>query len=62
MGPDGLTGKFFQYYLDIVGSNIPRIVHDLFSTKSLPKSITHTNLLLIKKKNNQPSLIKGQLV
>lgn len=51
-GPDGLSRRFYQECGDIVGSDISRMVHDCFSGNSLPKSITHTNLVLIPKKAN----------
>jgi len=49
-GPDGLTGKFFQECWDIVSGDILRMVQDFFAGNTLPKSITHTNLVLIPKK------------
>lgn len=51
-GPDRLSGRFFQEYQDIVGSNIIRMVKDFFYCNTLPNSTTHTNLFLIPKKEN----------
>lgn len=51
-GPDGLTGKNFQVCWDIVGSDIHRMVLDFFAGNTRPKSIIHTNLVLIPKKSN----------
>lgn len=50
-GPDGFFGKFFQVYWDIMGPDIVRMVQNFYLGNSLPKSITHTNLVLIPKKD-----------
>lgn len=49
-GPDGFTGHFYQVCWDIVGKDIFEVVNAFFSGMTLPKSITHTNLVLIPKK------------
>lgn len=50
-GHDGFTICFYQTCWDIVGLDIVQIVHAFFEGHSLPKSITHTNLVLIPKKD-----------
>lgn len=49
-GPDGFTGHFFQACWEIVGADIVDIVQSFFQGNTLPKSITHTNLVLLPKK------------
>lgn len=49
-GPDDFTGLFFQYCWDIVGEDVTKIVQVFFCGQELPKYITHTNLVLIPKK------------
>lgn len=56
-GPDGLTGRFYQVCWDIVGSDIIGMVREFFAGNTLPKSITHTNLVLIPKKDNVQSFL-----
>lgn len=51
-GPDALSGKFYQHCWDIISPDVVRMVHDFFAGNSFPKSITHTNLVLLPKKNN----------
>lgn len=46
-GPDGLLGRFYQTRCDIIGDDIIRLVTDIFEGNTLPKSITHSNLVLI---------------
>ncbi|XP_060195246.1 uncharacterized protein LOC132624493 [Lycium barbarum] len=50
-GPDGFTGCFFQTCWEIVGSDVLNITQAFFYGHTLPKSITHTNLILLPKKN-----------
>ncbi|XP_060183014.1 uncharacterized protein LOC132612965 [Lycium barbarum] len=50
--PNGLTGLFYQTYGDIVGTDVYNIVKALFEDHTLPKAITHTNLVLLAKKND----------
>lgn len=56
-GPDGLSGKFFQTSWGIVRLDIIRLVQNFFNSNSLPKSITHANLVLIPKKENIQSFL-----
>nr|XP_016471225.1 PREDICTED: uncharacterized protein LOC107793393 [Nicotiana tabacum] len=49
-GPDGFTGLFYQKCWNIVGADIFMMVQDIYGGASLPKSITHTNLVLLPKK------------
>ncbi|XP_060202715.1 uncharacterized protein LOC132631129 [Lycium barbarum] len=50
-GPDGLSGTFFHSCWDIVGMDVFRMVQALYEGHTLPKSVTHTNLVLIPKKS-----------
>ncbi|XP_060194905.1 uncharacterized protein LOC132624092 [Lycium barbarum] len=50
-GPDGFPGKFYQSCWDVVGRDIFRLVEAFFNCHSLLKSITHTNLVLLPKKD-----------
>lgn len=36
-GPDGLSGKFYQHYWDIISPDVVRMVHDFFAGNSFPK-------------------------
>ncbi|XP_060212152.1 uncharacterized protein LOC132639745 [Lycium barbarum] len=49
-GPDGFSGIFYQKCWDTVGNDVHELVMALFVGAYLPKSITHTNLVLIRKK------------
>ncbi|XP_070034275.1 uncharacterized protein [Nicotiana tomentosiformis] len=49
-GVDGFTGLFHQKCWDIVGADIFMMVKAVYRGASLPKSITHTNLVLLPKK------------
>jgi len=46
-GPDGFTGHFYQVCWDIVGRDVVNVVEAFFNGSTLPKSITHTNLVLL---------------
>ncbi|XP_019256398.1 PREDICTED: uncharacterized protein LOC109234797 [Nicotiana attenuata] len=48
--PDGFSGLFFQVCWDIVGLDIHSLLVLFFEGSPLPKSITHTNLVLLPKK------------
>lgn len=50
-GLDGFTSVFYQVCWDIVGIDVFRIVNSFFMGHTLPKAITHTNLVLLPKKN-----------
>lgn len=49
-GPDGFSGHFFQYCLDIIKKDITNMVRAFFCGYELPRFLTHTNLVLIPKK------------
>uniref|UniRef100_A0A803NPT3 Zinc knuckle CX2CX4HX4C domain-containing protein n=1 Tax=Cannabis sativa TaxID=3483 RepID=A0A803NPT3_CANSA len=51
MGPDGMTPSFFQKCWDIVGSDVVKLVQQLFSSASLPIDLYNTLVLIPKKKN-----------
>lgn len=43
---------FFQSYWEIVGEDVNNMVKDYFCGHQLPRFITHTNLVLIPKKES----------
>jgi len=49
-GPDELSGHFFQTCWDIIKEDITNMVKAFFCGQELPRFITHTNLVLIPKK------------
>ncbi|XP_019266859.1 PREDICTED: uncharacterized protein LOC109244255 [Nicotiana attenuata] len=49
-GPGGFTGLFYQSCWDIVGRDIHNMVMHFYGGATHPKSITHTNLVLLPKK------------
>ncbi|XP_060211890.1 uncharacterized protein LOC132639465 [Lycium barbarum] len=51
-GPDGMIGIFYQVCWDIVGADVYNLVKAFFDGQTLTKSVTHTNLVLLPKKNN----------
>ncbi|XP_060216516.1 uncharacterized protein LOC132643998 [Lycium barbarum] len=51
-GPDGMLGVFYQVCWEIVRADVYNVVKVFFEGQTLPKSITHTNLVLIPKRNN----------
>ncbi|XP_060182374.1 uncharacterized protein LOC132612044 [Lycium barbarum] len=55
-GPDGLSGLFHQACWDIVGNDVLNVVKAFWEGHTLPKSITHTNLVLLPKKNDVETL------
>ncbi|XP_049399871.1 uncharacterized protein LOC125863926 [Solanum stenotomum] len=50
-GIDGFTGHFFQQCWDIIGDDVVNVVGAFFNGVTLPKSITHTNLVLLPNKD-----------
>lgn len=50
-GPDRFTGAFYHAYWDIIGEEIVNMVRAFFCGRQLPKCVTHTNLVLLPKKN-----------
>ncbi|XP_059295557.1 uncharacterized protein LOC132048893 [Lycium ferocissimum] len=51
-GPDGLKGTFFYACWHIVGPDVLNMVKAFHEGHTLPKSITHTNLVLLPKKQD----------
>lgn len=51
-GPNGLPGQFYQTCCDIVGEDVVKVVQAFFQGHTLPRTITHTNLVLLPKKEN----------
>lgn len=49
-GTDGFSGTFFQNCWDIIEEDIFRMLAAFFSGKIIPKFITHTNFILLPKK------------
>ena len=52
----GLSGAFYQHCWDILGKNIFKMVQDFFICNSLPKSKTHTNLVVLPKREKTRTL------
>ncbi|XP_060190705.1 uncharacterized protein LOC132619966 [Lycium barbarum] len=50
-GPDGLNGVFYHSYWEIVSADEYSVVKAFWDGHTLPKAITHTNLVLLPKKN-----------
>ncbi|XP_060210587.1 uncharacterized protein LOC132637527 [Lycium barbarum] len=48
-GPDGFPGVFYQTRWDIIGLDVYKMVVTFFQGHTLPKSVTHTNLVLLPK-------------
>lgn len=44
-GPDGMSSIFYQYCWEIVWPDVVELVKDFFEENTLPKVITHTNLI-----------------
>ncbi|XP_049394714.1 uncharacterized protein LOC125859004 [Solanum stenotomum] len=55
-GPDGFSGLFFQECWDIVSQDVTNVVRAFFCGQTLPRYITHTNLVLLPKKDLVRSL------
>ncbi|XP_060202145.1 uncharacterized protein LOC132630592 [Lycium barbarum] len=49
-GPDGFPGVFYQTCWDIISLDVYKMVVAFFQGHTLPKSVTHTNLVLLPKK------------
>ncbi|XP_060183224.1 uncharacterized protein LOC132613196 [Lycium barbarum] len=50
-GPDGFSGIFYQKCWEVIKADVYSVVKAFFEGQTLPKSITHTNLVLLPKKN-----------
>ncbi|XP_059315388.1 uncharacterized protein LOC132065996 [Lycium ferocissimum] len=50
-GPDGFSGIFYQKCWEVIKADVFSVVKAFFEGQTLPKSITHTNLVLLPKKN-----------
>uniref|UniRef100_A0A803NWW7 Reverse transcriptase n=1 Tax=Cannabis sativa TaxID=3483 RepID=A0A803NWW7_CANSA len=51
-GPDGLPGRFFRKYWDVVGSNVYKAVQEVFATGEVHPKLNYTFICLIPKVNN----------
>lgn len=51
-GPNGFSGLFSQHCWEIIGEDVTRIVKAFFCGHMLPRFITHTNLILLSKKED----------
>lgn len=49
-GPDGFLGMFFQSCWEMIGEDVVRVVKAFFCGKTLPRFISHKNLILLPKK------------
>ncbi|XP_015169513.1 uncharacterized protein [Solanum tuberosum] len=54
--PDDFLGIFFQSCWDIIREDIIRMVKAFFCGQELPRFVTHTNLILLPKRENVKSL------
>ncbi|XP_060195031.1 uncharacterized protein LOC132624242 [Lycium barbarum] len=50
-GPDGFSGICYQKCWEVIKADVFSVVKTFFDGQTLPKSITHTNLVLLPKKN-----------
>ncbi|XP_060182380.1 uncharacterized protein LOC132612050 [Lycium barbarum] len=50
-GPDGFSGIFYQKCWEVIKADVYSVVKAFFEGQTLPKSITHTHLVLLPKKN-----------
>lgn len=57
-GPDGFTGCFFHTCWDIIAEDMVNMVHAFFNGHELPRHITHTNLVLLPKKERGGHLFR----
>lgn len=51
-GPDGISGNLFHHCWDIIAEYLYNVILDFFSGSELPRSFTHTYLVLIPKIDN----------
>lgn len=51
-GDDGFTVKFFQFFSDIVESNMVKVVRSFFNSGEILRSFNHTQICLIPKVND----------
>ncbi|KAK6796405.1 hypothetical protein RDI58_004106 [Solanum bulbocastanum] len=49
-GPDGFSGEFFLNCWDIIKNDICKLVMEFFCGSEIPKYVSHTNVVLIPKK------------
>lgn len=49
-GPNGMLGIFYQTYWDTVCEDVVELVQAFFHGHTLPRAITHTNIVLLPKK------------
>lgn len=49
-GPDRFNDVYFQKCWDVIGQDVCKVVAGFFDGHTLPKSITHTSLVLLPKK------------
>lgn len=55
-GPDGMSGKFYQVWWDIIRIHVLAVVQSFFCRCSMPKSMTHACLVLLPKVENPNKL------
>ncbi|XP_075088224.1 uncharacterized protein LOC142170259 [Nicotiana tabacum] len=55
-GPDGFSTKFYQTCWGIIKGDLIRMIKTFFSGDSIPKSITHTCLVLLPKIDNPKTM------
>lgn len=56
-GPNHLSVTFYQICWDIVGQDVIELVKAIFERNTLPRSITHSNPILLPKKANRQNLV-----
>ncbi|XP_060182870.1 uncharacterized protein LOC132612794 [Lycium barbarum] len=61
-GPDGFPGNFYQICWDIISLDVYKMVVSFFQGHTLPKSVTHTNLVLLPKKELVQSFVQGRSI
>ncbi|XP_059290814.1 uncharacterized protein LOC132044342 [Lycium ferocissimum] len=49
-GPDGFSSVFYKKCWNIVGADVYNVIKSFYEGQTLPKSVTHTNLVLLPKK------------